>query len=29
MLTLAFCGVLALLNIGFIMFVLFVDQLFV
>ena len=28
MLTLAFCGVLALLNIGFIMFVLFVDQLF-
>ena len=29
MLTLAFCGVLALLNIGFIMLVLFVDQLFV
>ena len=29
MLTLAFCGVLALLNIGFIMFVLFVDRLFV
>ena len=29
MLTLAFCGVLALLNIGFIIFVLFVDKLFV
>ena len=29
MLTLAFCGVLALLNVGFIMFVLFVDKLFV
>ena len=29
MLTLAFCGVLALFNIGFIMLVLFVDQLFV
>ena len=29
MLTLAFCGMLALLNVGFIMFVLFVDKLFV
>ena len=29
MLTLAFCGVLALLNIGLIVFVLFVDKLFV
>ena len=29
MVTLAFCGVLALLNIGFIMFVLFIDRLFV
>jgi len=29
MLTLAFCGVLALLNVGFIMFVLFVDKLFI
>ena len=29
MLTLAFCGVLALLNVGFIMFVLLVDKLFV
>ena len=29
MLTLAFCGVLALLNVGFIMFALFVDKLFV
>ena len=29
MLTLAFCGVLALLNVGFIMFVLFVDKLVV
>ena len=29
MLTLAFCGVLALLNVGFIIFVLFVDKLFV
>ena len=29
MLTLAFCGVLALLNVGFVMFVLFVDKLFV
>ena len=29
MLTLAFCGVLALLNVGFIMFVLFVDKFFV
>ena len=29
MLTLAFCGVLALLNVGFIMFVLFVDKMFV
>ena len=29
MLTLAFCGVLALLNIGLIMFILFVDQMFV
>ena len=28
MLTLAFCGVLALLNVGFIVFVLFVDKLF-
>ncbi len=26
MLTLAFCGVLALINIGFVMFVLFVDK---
>ena len=29
MLTIAFCGVLALLNVGFIIFVLFVDKLFV
>ena len=29
MLTLAFCGVLALLNVGFIIFVLFIDKLFV
>ena len=29
MLTLAFCGVLALLNVGFIVLILFVDQLFV
>ena len=29
MLTLAFCGILALLNVGFVMFVLFVDKLFV
>ena len=29
MLTLAFCGVLALLNVGFVLFVLFVDKLFV
>ena len=29
MLALAFCGVLALLNVGFIIFVLFVDKLFV
>ena len=29
MLTLAFCGVLALLNVGFIIFVMFVDKLFV
>ena len=29
MLTLAFCGVLALLNVGLIMLVLFVDKLFV
>lgn len=26
MLTLAFCGVLALINVGFVMFVLFVDK---
>jgi len=29
MVTLVFCGVLALLNIGFIMFVLLIDRLFV
>lgn len=29
MLTLAFCGVLALLNVGLIMVILFVDRLFI